>query len=75
MEGWQERLLLEHAQLAERYKKLQDFLLTQDKYHTLEDQGDIDLLWRQLGAMCAYKDVLVCRIRKFIPKGAIGPHK
>lgn len=62
MEGWQDRLAIESAELFLKIFKLKEFVET-DKFSSLDEETQ-GLLMAQLGAMSTYGAILALRINK-----------
>ena len=62
MEGWQDRLAIESAELFLKIFKLKEFVDT-DKFSSLDEETQ-GLLMAQLGAMSTYGAILALRIGK-----------
>lgn len=62
MEGWQDRLAIESAELFLKIFKLKEFVDT-DKFSSLDEETQ-GLLMAQLGAMSTYGAILALRINK-----------
>ena len=62
MEGWQDRLAIESAELFLKIFKLKEFVET-DKFSSLDEETQ-GLLMAQLGAMSTYGAILALRIGK-----------
>ena len=63
MEAWQDRVVVEHAELSVKIKKLVDFLVDGSSV-SLEEYA-LELLFRQMAAMREYQEVLAERIDTF----------
>ncbi len=57
MEEWQKRVFTEREELDMKISKLESFLDTND--------GDFELLRKQLAAMCVYSAILDQRVEEF----------
>ena len=62
MEGWQDRLAIESAELFLKIFKLKEFVET-DKFSSLDEETQ-GLLMAQLAAMSTYGAILALRINK-----------
>jgi len=65
METYQERVVTEQKELAEKIIKLITFITTIDNLKTLSE-FELNALQRQLWAMLDYDRTLIDRIRKFL---------
>lgn len=64
MESYQERVITEQKELAEKIVKLTSFITEQEKV-SLVDAFEWDYLCRQLEVMIEYNRILIIRIAKF----------
>jgi len=66
MEAYQERVVQERADLAEKIVKLVTFIDTNPTFKTLADEDRL-LMERQRRTMLEYRDILDDRIARFAP--------
>jgi uncharacterized protein len=65
MEPWQERVIVERDELADKLIKLSVFISGNAKFLALDNE-DKRLMRAQRGAMLAYHDALEDRIRRWV---------
>jgi hypothetical protein len=62
MSDWKERVKAEYNELDERLAKLRAFLADEDKAAEIAGEGQVELLWKQEGAMVDLLQILVERL-------------
>lgn len=65
MEDYKERVVKETVELSEKMIKLNAFIFKAKLKHIDIPEEELDILVKQIGAMCKYYDILICRLKSW----------